>query len=623
VIEIISRTMKQRGRQDFTNLHSGLTLCVTLVVLACASVGAAQSPPQQVLLLYSYERDFAPHRDFSALFRPELSRSSREPVDFIEVSLQAARVTRIAPADSKVGRVQLALAGRQPDLVVPIGGPAALFAQNHRHQLFPGAPMLLAGVDHRFVRNSAITANDTAVAVDHEPARLVENILNVLPDTKTIFVVVGASHLEQAWLREMKHTFRRFEDRVTFFFANELSFAEMLTRSAALPSNSAILFAILSLDAAGVPLVENQALAELCAAANAPVFGVRSTQLGRGIVGGPLLSVEELSHKTADVALRLLSGEPARDVRTPTQVLAAPVFDWRELRRWDIDEERLPQGSAIQFREPTAWQRDKRPIVVFVAVAGIQAMLVVGLAASLTRQRRTARKQRESEGRLELTKALSSLSQRLMQTQEQERALVARELKDDLCQRMTVLTIELHDLGQAPVEGHEAEIRCRAEEVRHQLAELSGEMVAISDQLHNSKLDLLGLAAATRIYCTALASRHGVTIDVHDDGVPPAVAGDVSLVLFRVMQEALHNVTKHAAARRVTVSLRGDAGEIQLEVADDGVGFDPKAVVPDRALGLVGMRERLSLVDGECAIESRPGAGTRLRARVPLRPDIH
>ena len=299
------------------------------------------------------------------------------------------------------------------------------------------------------------------------------------------------------------------------------------------------------------------------------------------------------------------------------------MFDWRELHRWGIDEERLPQGSAIQFREPTAWQRDKRPIVVFVAVAGIQAMLVLGLAASLTRQRRTARKQREGEGRLELTKALSSLSQRLMQTQEQERALVARELKDDLCQRMTVLTMELHELGQAPVEGHEEEIRCRAEEARRQLVELSGEMVAISDQLHNSKLDLLGLAAATRIYCTALAARHGVTIDVHDDGVPPGVAGDVSLVLFRVMQEALHNVTKHAAARRVTVSLRGDAGEIQLEVADDGVGFDPKAVVTDRAIGLIGMRERLSLVDGECAVESRPGAGTRLRARVPLRPVIH
>jgi signal transduction histidine kinase len=89
------------------------------------------------------------------------------------------------------------------------------------------------------------------------------------------------------------------------------------------------------------------------------------------------------------------------------------------------------------------------------------------------------------------------------------------------------------------------------------------------------------------------------------------------------MQEALHNVTTHAAARRVTVSIRRHAGHIQLEVADDGVGFDPRAVVTDRALGLIAMKERLCLVDGDCAIESRPGAGTRLRARVPLPPDMH
>ena len=599
-------------------------LLCTLALLAWASVGATQTTPRQVLLLYSYERDFAPHRDFSRLFRPELSRLSKDPIDFIEVSLQAARVAHTAPADSTVTYVQTLLGGRQPDLVVPIGGAAAVFAQTHRQQLFPRAPMLLAGVDHRFVRGSAITGNDTAVPVDHEPVRLVENILSLLPDTETIFVVVGASHLEQTWLREMKHTFRRFEDRVTFSFANELSFAEMLTRSAGLPSHSAILFAILSLDAAGTPVVESQALTDLHAVANAPVFGVRSTQLGQGIVGGPLVSVEEMSHTTTNVALRLLSGESPGGIRTPTQLLAAPAFDWRELRRWDIDEGRLPRGSMIQFRAPVASDESLDPVGVLLAVAGVQAMLVVGLVANGKRQRRERRKQRESQDRLEIRNtALSRLSQRLMLTQEQERALVARELKDDFCQRMTVLTVGLHELSQAPVDGHEDEIRSRADDVRRQLAELSGEMFAVSDQLHSSKLDLLGLAAATKIYCTELSSAHRLAIDVRHERVPPDLPGDISIVLFRVLQEALHNVTMHARASLVSVSLRRSAGEIHLDVADDGVGFNPDAIAADRALGLMEMRERLSLVHGECAIDSRPGAGTRFRARVPLPPDIH
>jgi PAS domain S-box-containing protein len=204
--------------------------------------------------------------------------------------------------------------------------------------------------------------------------------------------------------------------------------------------------------------------------------------------------------------------------------------------------------------------------------------------------------------------ALSSLSRRLMQAQEQERTLVAREIKEDL--------------SQAPVDGHE-EIRRRADDVRRQLSQLSGEMFAISDQLHSSKLDLLGLAAAASDYCEELSAQHGVMIDVHQEGMPRHLPAEVSLVLFRVVQEALHNVIKHAAACHVTLSLRNHADAIHLEITDDGIGFDPEAVVADRALGLVGMRERLSLVDGESTIESRPGAGTRFRARVPLRPAIH
>ena len=113
-----------------------------------------------------------------------------------------------------------------------------------------------------------------------------------------------------------------------------------------------------------------------------------------------------------------------------------------------------------------------------------------------------------------------------------------------------------------------------------------------------------------------------MTIVVDDTGVPIDVPNDIVLTLFRVMQEAVRNAVKHSAVRDVTVSLRGDRGEIQLDVADQGVGFDPEAVMKSHGLGLIGMRERLSLVHGECTIDSRPGGGTRIRARVPLHQDL-
>ena len=212
--------------------------------------------------------------------------------------------------------------------------------------------------------------------------------------------------------------------------------------------------------------------------------------------------------------------------------------------------------------------------------------------------------------------ALSGLSRRLMQSHEEERAWIAKELNDDLCQRMMGITIQLHSLSKASCVGVD-QMRARVEELCVQFGDLAGEIHAISDQWY-SRLELLGFAASARSFCEDLSARHGVTIDFRHEGVPDDLPDAVALALFRVLQEALGNAVRHAAVRRVSVSLGGSRNEIQLDVADEGVGFDPEAAMRSHGLGLISMRERLSLVDGECQIASRPGAGTRIRARVPL-----
>ena len=367
------------------------------MILACASVSGAQTEPRQVLLLYSYERDFASHNAFATMFRPELSRSFGEPIDFIEVSLQAARLNPSASEESILNEVRSTLPRRRLDLVVPIGGPAAVFAQTYRQQLFPTTPMLLAGVDRRFVQNRALAANDTAVAVEHDPPQMIETILRLLPDTRTVFVVIGASQFEQFWLKEVKRGLRRFEGRLTFIWTNELSFEEMLKGCASLPPHSAIFYGVLSSDAKGVRHAEERTLGAFHAAANAPIFGLHSTQLGRGIVGGPLLSIEDLSRNTATVAVRMLRGASPHSLTTPTQVAATPTFDGRELRRWGIGEDRLQPGSVVLFREPTAWQRYRPQIIAGVTFASVQAVFAIALLASLVKRRRAERSLRVSE----------------------------------------------------------------------------------------------------------------------------------------------------------------------------------------------------------------------------------
>ena len=699
-----------------------------MLIVSVAHGATAQAEPRHVLLLYSYQREFT-HTAFAAMFRPELTRSSAEPVNYIEVALQTAGESVRAPDDSIATRLGSTFAGTRLDLVVAIGGPAAAFAQKHRERLFPTTPMLFAAVDRRFIDKGTMTDNDTAVAVAHDPPQMIENILKLLPGTNTVVVVIGASQLEQFWLKEVKRAFERFEGRLTFVWTNEWSFTELLQRCATLPAHSAIFYGVLALDANGVPQIEEQTLRELHAVANAPMFGLHSTQLGRGIVGGPLLSIEDLSRNAANVALRVLRGESPRSIVTPTQVAGVPGFDWRELRRWGIGEDRLDAGSRVQFREATTWQRYRRQIIAAAVLAGVPALVAIALAANLVKQRRVEKSLRLNEERFRLlsnaapvmmwtaapdkartdvnrcrldytgqaagpgpgshwadaihpddlarcletytqafdrralfqaeyrlrrhdgeyrwildtgaprfdsatfagyvgsavdvtdlklaTVALSSLSRGLMQAYEKERAWIARELHEDLCQRMMALTMRLHSLSELPRSGA-GEMRTGLAELCGRFTDLTGDILSISDRIH-ARLELLGLRTVAMRFCEHLSAQHDALIDFQANGVPDDLNNDVALAVFRVMQEALTNAMTHSAARRVSVSLDGNEDEIRLEVSDDGVGFEPDAAMNGQGLGLIGMRERLKAVGGDCTIRSRCGAGTQILARVPIR----
>src|SRR6476646_5441541 len=147
--------------------------------------------------------------------------------------------------------------------------------------------------------------------------------------------------------------------RVGSNLMNDLSFGEIQKRVAALPPASAIYFGDLVIDAQGVPYRQEEVLSRLHAVANAPIFGQYDYQLGAGIVGGPLLSVHDLSRKTAEVAAQILGGASPSDIKTPPQKLGEPEFDWRELQRWGVQQANLPPGSTIRFREPTLWEQYK------------------------------------------------------------------------------------------------------------------------------------------------------------------------------------------------------------------------------------------------------------------------
>jgi PAS domain S-box-containing protein len=211
--------------------------------------------------------------------------------------------------------------------------------------------------------------------------------------------------------------------------------------------------------------------------------------------------------------------------------------------------------------------------------------------------------------------ALAALGGRLMEAQEQERTRIARELHDDICQRLTVLAIELQQMNV----GSAVDVHSRAEELFNRAVDISQDVQALSHQLHCSKLEYLGIAAAIRGFCVEFARQHEhATIDFTSSGVPTHLPRDVSLCLFRVLQEALRNAVKHSGVRHVEAQLHGTSNVVLLTIRDHGRGFEPEVAMHGHGLGLISMRERVSLVKGTIVVTSKPGCGTEISMRIPI-----
>ncbi len=558
--------------------------------------------PKTVLILHSFGRDFAPYDTITSVFRAELARRSAEPIHFIEANLDSGHAAANGEEHAFLEYLKARFSSTAPDLVVTIGPSAARFYVRHRDELFPGTPMVMAALDERLAQGSPLLPIDAVAAGRVDLRELIDNIMRLLPETETIAVVIGASELERFWLAEIKRELAPLTNRIRFLWLNEMSLAQMQESVAHLPPHSAVFYGLLVVDAAGVPHERQDALASLHAVANAPIFGIYESELGEGVVGGPYGSQRRNGQEIAAAALDILSGATREATRFSVTPFEPPVYDWRELDRWNIDKTRLPAGSEIRFKPPSLWEEHRTAVIATAAALFFQALLITALILQRGHRRRA---ELDAEG----------LAGRLVTAHEDERRRLARELHDDVTQRLAGLAIEAAGLeGGAKRNGTGG----AAHSIREGLVELSEDVHALSYRLHPSVIEDLGLVEALRIECDRVAHQGAVSVDFDCRGVPRSLPAEAALCLFRVAQEALRNVERHASAKKVAISVEGKDGGVALAVRDDGTGFDTSRVGERASLGLASMRERVRLLGGRLDIESGRGHGTALFAWVPL-----
>ncbi len=582
------------------SLGRAVLLWLGIVLFGVGSLSSQAAEPKKILLLHSYGQEGAPLDAFVNSFRTEMLRTWPEKAALYDFSLETGR-PEIGENEGAIIQVLRArFAAMKLDLVVMLGAQAARFYTRNREELFPEVPMLVIA-DKRTAPVDTLKRGDSVVGIRISAPQAVKGILELLPETTTIALILGSSSGERFWAAELRKDLASFEGRVKFVWLDNLLLSEVREQVATLRPGAVALYVVFQVDAAGIPYNQEYAISEIHAASKVPLFGLFENQVGQGMVGGALISGAEQAIVAAETASRVLRGEAPQEAAVflgPT----APQFDWRELQRWHIDENLLPPGSIVRFRPPSMWEEYKFTVIASFAVLLFQAALITALIVQRIRRRRAERE-------------AFSLSRRLLTAHEDERRRLARELHDDVTQRLARLAIDAarfekigqHAQGSAPQSLHRGLVR------------LSEDVHALSYRLHPSILDDLGLAEALKAECEHVSRREPVRVEVELDQVPDGLPNDVALCVFRVVQEALRNIARHARASVAIVSLAFKDGGLLLAIRDNGVGFDVDATRSRHSLGRAGMGERVRLLGGTFDIESAFGQGTTVSAWVPLK----
>ena len=572
----------QTRRIDDARVPKGLaqsmaTGIATLVVFLAVSLGcptgfAAKS--KRVMLLHSFGLDFKPWSAYAKSIRSELVRQSPWPLDIVENSLVTALSSDEDPEAPFVEYLRALFAKRPLDLIVSIGAPAAAFVQRHRQRLFTATPMVFTAVDQRRVQYSSLTANDAVVALRINYWSAFENILQVLPDTKDVIVIVGTSPIEKFWKEAIAKEVEPLASRIKLSWTDELSFEALLKQASALSPHTAIFWELMIVDAAGVVHEGDVPLTRLHAVANAPIFSYDKSFFGSGIVGGPLLLAADTGRQTAAAAIRILNGEKPGEIRPPPVQFASPVFDWREMQRWGISENSLPPGSEIRFRNPTAWEQYRAYILAFIAAILVQSALISWLLYEHWRRQRAEVLARNTMSELTHVNRVATVGQLS--------ASIAHEIRQPLAGILANAQAALRWLEKANVEEVRESLKGIVSD-GHRASDIVTNLRAMfkSDVQEKTLVDINKLVLSVLTLARIDLQKQEIDLQTQlDDRIPEVLGNQVQLqqVILNLVMNAIEAMSSlQTRVLRIKTEL-SQSNKVHVSIEDTGTGIKPSDV---------------------------------------------
>jgi signal transduction histidine kinase len=577
----------------------------------------AAADAKAILVLHTYGYD----SPFRIPFDGAFMRAVREAADLkIDVYIETINTNQLR-GEVQAQRTRKYLRERYADtplaVVAAVYDPALAFLLDARDPLFPTVPAVavLTSQPHLWPERVSIIWSGATFGDNAALA------LNLHPLARQIALVDAAlrSTSSDALYELARTQVERAAPTTPLIELRNLPLDELLARVSALPAETPILVGRLLIGPRGAPIATGDAIRELARVARGPVYINNSDQyIGLGAIGGIVISAEGEGTGLANLALRI-ARDPSLRV-PPIKAVPVAIFDWRQLRRRGIDESRLPPGSIVRFRELSVWEQYRVYILTATIVLGLQSALITGLMIQGARRRRTERALREREAELRRSSERNQdLAGRLITAQEAERSRIARDLHDDVSQQLAGVAIMLSGLKRSLRRPDARRVNEALATLQERTTSLADALRHLSHGLHPGLLQHAGLVAALKQHCAEAEEHHRLTVTFKATDMLDGIDADTALCLYRVAQEALSNVIRHAHARTAIVELKRTTGDVALEITDDGIGF----VVADggaTGLGLRSMEERVRLSRGTIRVDSRPGHGTTLLVRMPLSP---
>lgn len=587
------------------------------ILLACSCSSAVDMKQEKrVLVLYSTPLDFPATEMTERGLRSTLLAESPFHIQLLSEYLS---LTQFRDQEQR-NALSLLLKQRYEklsiDLIISVDVPAARFLLDYAESVFPSIPIVMCEIPDGvadLIRASPLHSRTFAIFDPTVAEDLITTALSLRPGARHIALVSGAIEADTLRAQGLRKSIESHEKNVVLIDLAGLSIGDLIDKTKQLPPDTVIIFSTYFVDGRGRSYIPRDILKIMSEITHVPIFGIYESYLGNGIVGGNLISFERIGKRAGEATKKILGGARPDSVPfeygTDTYIKA---YDWRELKRWKISEDKLPDDSIVRFREHSTWDLYKGYIVGAVSLVLLEALLIVTLVINLQKRRRAEIALRGSR------QELKTLAGRLISSQEEELCRLAREIHDDLVQRLAALAIEA---GTLELRNHtlDDDVLQAIRRLKLKLIGLSEDVNAIARQLHPAILDDLGLARAVDALRVAFADRENIPVSLSVHNLPAFIPKEIALCLYRVVQEGIRNISKHSKAQHAEISLTGSEHAILLRVKDDGVGFILQGVRKIPGIGLASMRERVQYVNGQFSVASEIGQGTTIEVSVPVK----